>query len=45
MPAFGGATGQSLLGVREPLAARHCPVREARKQVEAVEFGTCVRQP
>ena len=33
MPAFGGATGQSLLGVREPLAARHYPVREARKQV------------
>ena len=45
MPAFGGATGQALLGVRVPLAARYRPVREARKQVEAVEFGTCVRQP
>ena len=45
MPAFGDATGQALLGVREPLGARYRPVGDVCKQVEAVEFGTSVRQP
>jgi len=45
VPAFGGATGQALLGVRVPLAARYRPVRDVRKRVRAVELGICLRHP
>ena len=38
-------TGEALLSVTEPLAARYRPVRDSRKQVKAVWHGTCVRKP
>ena len=38
-------TGDGLLGVTEPLAARYRPVRDSRKQVKVVWHGTCVRNP
>ena len=47
--AFGtvvrGATGEDLLGVTEPPAARYRPVRDSRKQVKAVWRGTCMHKP
>lgn len=41
----GGATGEALLGVREPLAACYQPVRDSHKQVAAVWLGTCIFEP
>ena len=38
-------TGEPLPRVTEPLAARDHPLRDSRKQVQAVWRGTCVRKP
>ena len=40
--SYGGATGEALLGVTEPVTARHRPVRNSPKQAVALCRGTRV---